>query len=613
MTLVGRKLGKYEITDLIARGRMAHIYKAKQPGLGRDVVIKVMLNYLSHDDQFVARFRREAESLAQLRHPNIIRLFDMDNEGDHYFMVMEYIRGGDLHHLLHQQGKLTPAQSLDILIPVADALASAHEVGIIHRDIKPPNILFATTPGEHPVITDFGITLMQGSLRLTGSGNYLGTPMYMSPESGLGEIVDHRTDIYSLGITLYELLTGKLPFMGTSPSEVFLNKLYDPLPDLDTTMPDVPDEVKNIIRTSLQSSKRKRYQSADEIKQAMEIARAELAIASVPVVLSDTEPPAEAPNTVYVQMPDKPIIKDKAIIRLKSKQFVTYTMLSLVAISVVTIYFGVIINQTSSTFEIPGADAQSSVVQWADETDIFTFFNDATSAADLKQTPTIEPTPVNEDIKVTARATLLNNLTLTKTPTVIPTIQPTDRITPTSEPTVTPLPTETPIIATVTITNEKTIDAQQLIQFTDSVTHAIHESGQTLSIVLTQLPDMIPVAAEPTIISYELGNDTPPINRVITGNTIHQYQLSAAPAVDQSLIILTYDPTHSFVYTLENTSTQQLISQSRALLTAVCLQIPPGNDTYQLTLELHNEATVLSYITSLQRGDFAQTSCELKS
>lgn len=554
MTLVGQKIGKYNITDLIARGGMAHIYKAKQPGLGRDVAIKVLLNYLSHNDQFVTRFKREAESITLLRHPNIIRLFDMDIEDGHYYMVMEYMGGGDLHNLLRQHGKLTPTQALDILIPVVDAIACAHDVGIVHRDIKPCNILFAKEPGKHPVITDFGITLMQGSMRLTGSGNYLGTPIYMSPESGLGEPVDHQTDIYSLGVTMYELLTGSFPFDGNTPSEIFFSKLYDPLPDFDLVMPHVPTYVRDIIVTALKSDKTQRYQTASEMKQAMQIARAELALASVPLELLEPQPTKLAPITIST-----PIYEEKE----KSSPITKHKWFFINAFSFVTAGIVILICALFLLSEIPESEdnnidqVQVSVVEWADSTDVF--------------------------------LAISNNIT---SPTTIP------------KSTAVPTLTSIPPPATV---STATISLSDVNSGVSRLVNVLEPAFQQMAIQIKQ--DMI----APTVFSYELTRNRPVLNHIINDNEIHQFYVSGSSLSSQSLIVINQNISSEVSYTFKELDNDDVIVWSESFLTGICLEIPQKSTDYQLTIQSNDDTEPMQYEIALEDGDLATTECTIQS
>jgi serine/threonine protein kinase len=232
--LVKQALGdRYEIQEEIGRGGMATVYKAVQKSLDRTVALKVVHQNLLHDNEFVARFHREAKLCASLSHPNIVTVHDEGEVSGVHFMAMEYLEGQDLRHLIRSRGRLTPEQTLHYLLPVAEALDYAHSRGLIHRDIKSANIFICNNPATERrglsgaerglsgvegrqsariVLMDFGIAHAAAGTQLTKAGTVIGTPEYMSPEQADGRQVDHRTDLYSLGVVMYECLTGRVPF-----------------------------------------------------------------------------------------------------------------------------------------------------------------------------------------------------------------------------------------------------------------------------------------------------------------------------------------------------------------------------------------------------------------
>jgi tetratricopeptide (TPR) repeat protein len=278
--LTGATFGKYQIVERLGRGGMADVYRAYQPGMDRYVAIKIMHAHLSEDPDFITRFKREAQSVGALRHPNIVQVIDFDSQDDEYYMVMEYIKGDTLKTLLKQRGALPLDEALDLLIKLADAVAYAHSQGMIHRDIKPANVLMS---GPHnPVLTDFGIARILTATGLTASGLAIGTPAYISPEAGRGEKVDERADIYSLGIVLYEMLTGVVPYDADTPYAVILKHINDPLPGPRQRIPDLPESVEQIILKALAKNRNDRFQSAAEFRDALQEAKDSL--------------PAEAPT-----------------------------------------------------------------------------------------------------------------------------------------------------------------------------------------------------------------------------------------------------------------------------------------------------------------------------
>ncbi|UCC65368.1 MAG: tetratricopeptide repeat protein [Anaerolineae bacterium] len=277
--LTGRMFGKYRLTERLGRGGMAEVYRAYQPNLERDVAVKVMHGYLAEDEGFVGRFKREARAVAALRHPHIVQVYDFDVKDDAYYMVMEYISGETLKQRLKRlnaQGKRMPLEEVTrVFRALCNALDYAHVQGCIHRDIKPANVMF---DGGRLVLTDFGISSIVGGTRYTASGAMVGTPAYMSPEQGQGESGDVRSDVYSLGVILYEMVTGQVPYDADTPLAIVLKHLNEPLPLPRQVRTDVPPAVERVILKALAKSPEDRYQSAGALADALEVAveRAEM-------------------------------------------------------------------------------------------------------------------------------------------------------------------------------------------------------------------------------------------------------------------------------------------------------------------------------------------------
>ena len=226
----GKQIGKYEIKELLGRGGMGAVYQAYHPALERDVAIKLIHTHLAGEPDAVERFRREARVVAALRHPGIIQIFDFDVEGDAFYMVMEYVPGESLKERLvslHGQSKKTPlAEAISLFRSIIEAVAYAHNQGVVHRDLKPANVLL--TAAGQPVLADFGLSRLISSEQLTAAGNIFGTPHYMSPEQSQGQPSDARTDVYALGVMLYELTNGILPFTGDTPVGIILKQINEP-------------------------------------------------------------------------------------------------------------------------------------------------------------------------------------------------------------------------------------------------------------------------------------------------------------------------------------------------------------------------------------------------
>jgi beta-lactam-binding protein with PASTA domain len=256
---------RYEVTHLIDRGGMALVYRAQDLLLSRAVALKILYPELSADPLFVERFRREAQAAANLSHPNIVPVFDWGEDNGTYFIVMELIDGTSLDHDLRGARTLSPSRSAVIAAQVASALGYAHRSGVVHRDVKPGNILI-TSDGQVKV-TDFGIAQAVSSEdQFAEAGSVMGTATYFSPEQASGAPVDGRSDVYSLGVVLYEMLVGRPPFIGDSPVEVSSKHVNDPVPELSQFNPDVPADLSAIVMEALAKSPSQRYQSADEFR-----------------------------------------------------------------------------------------------------------------------------------------------------------------------------------------------------------------------------------------------------------------------------------------------------------------------------------------------------------
>lgn len=268
MSDIGRTIAQYHIVELIGQGGMANVYKAHQPSINRYVAIKVLPAQFTRDPNFVKRFEQEARAIAALEHPHILPVYDFGQQDDLYYMVMRYVKGGTLSDKMHKS--LANDYIVKIIGDVARALDYAHKQGIVHRDIKPSNILMDEN-GEVQ-LADFGIAkIVQGpdSTHLTSTGSILGTPTYMAPEQAEGGAVDGRTDIYSLGIVLYELLAGRPPYQADTALSLLLMHLNEPLPPPRSINPQIPEPLERVVIKALEKEPDKRYQSAAELDEAL--------------------------------------------------------------------------------------------------------------------------------------------------------------------------------------------------------------------------------------------------------------------------------------------------------------------------------------------------------
>ncbi|MBP8080926.1 MAG: serine/threonine protein kinase, partial [Arenimonas sp.] len=261
------RLGHYDIVEELGRGGMGVVYKGYESSLGRYVAIKVLSAAMAHDKVFVERFLREARSMATLNDSHIIQIYFIGQDEDQTFFVMEYIDGESLAASIKRETRLEVGDALKVLLHTSQGLAAAHSHGVIHRDIKPGNIMI-TTRGQVKV-ADFGIALANrdASAKLTNAGEFVGTPGYLSPEVCLGKAVDQRSDIWALGIVLFEMLTGRMPFNDESPLRLMLDVVQADAPDIRELNPDVDEEVSRILTKMLAKDPADRYQSCDDLNE----------------------------------------------------------------------------------------------------------------------------------------------------------------------------------------------------------------------------------------------------------------------------------------------------------------------------------------------------------
>ena len=264
--LIGTTIGKYVIVESLGRGGMAEVYLAYQASLERYVAIKLMHTFLADEQDFLTRFQREARAMASLNHRNIVGVYDFDVQDGDYYIVMEYVPGGTLKQRLEslaKEGEKLPlSESTRVALEVADALSYAHGRGMVHRDIKPANIMISED--GHVVLTDFGIAKILSGPSFTATGAMIGTPAYMSPEQGLGQPGDERSDLYALGVLYYQMATGNLPYDADTPLAVIMKHVNEPIPPPSATVEGLPVEIQDVIIKALAKDPDERYQSADE-------------------------------------------------------------------------------------------------------------------------------------------------------------------------------------------------------------------------------------------------------------------------------------------------------------------------------------------------------------
>ena len=266
MIMKGQKISdRYQIIKSIGEGGMANVYLAYDTILDRNVAVKVLRGDLANDEKFVRRFQREALSASSLSNPNIVEVYDVGEDNGEYYIVMEYVEGKHLKALLKKRGKLTVPEVIDITLQITNGLSVAHDSYIIHRDIKPQNILIL----ENGMIkiTDFGIAVAMNATQLTQTNSVMGSVHYLPPEQASGKGATLQSDIYSIGILMYELLTGKLPFRGDNAVEIALKHLKEPMPSIRDEIPDIPQSVENIILKATAKNPKNRYSDAREMHE----------------------------------------------------------------------------------------------------------------------------------------------------------------------------------------------------------------------------------------------------------------------------------------------------------------------------------------------------------
>ena len=298
--MIGSKLGSYEVEEEIGRGGMGVVYRAYQPNLQRQVAVKVLLPHLAKDAEFVERFMREARSAAKLHHPGLVTIFDVGEIEGTYFFSMQWLQGKTLEEKL-EEGPLPVEEVVGVVSQMAAALGFAHEAGVVHRDVKPANVI--VDERGRAVLTDFGIAKAGNETQLTRVGASVGSPDYMAPEQISGGSVDPRTDLYALGVLFHHLLTGEPPYSGDAPIAVAYQHLNAPIPSARETRPEVPPELDEVVTRLMAKAPEDRFQSAEELLAALhgipglEVSGPPTGIGTMPIAVGEASPvePVAAP------------------------------------------------------------------------------------------------------------------------------------------------------------------------------------------------------------------------------------------------------------------------------------------------------------------------------
>lgn len=292
MIMKGQKISdRYQIIKSIGEGGMANVYLAYDTILDRNVAVKILRGDLSNDEKFVRRFQREALAASSLAHQNIVEVYDVGEDNGEYYIVMEYIEGKHLKNLLKKRGKLTLSEAVDIMMQITDGMSVAHDSYIIHRDIKPQNIMILENGLVK--ITDFGIAMAMNATQLTQTNSVMGSVHYLPPEQASGQGSTLQSDIYSMGIVMFELLTGELPFKGDNAVEIALKHLKEPIVDIREKIPNVQNSIVNIIKRATAKNPKNRYNDAremyEDLKTCLDDARAMEPIISFKYPENDTD------------------------------------------------------------------------------------------------------------------------------------------------------------------------------------------------------------------------------------------------------------------------------------------------------------------------------------
>src|SRR5487761_2248143 len=332
--------GRYELESQVARGGTAQVYLARDIILGRPVALKVLFPELSTDHAFVERFRREAQAAASLSHPNIVPVYDWGESDDTHFIVMEYVDGEPLASIIHTQAPIAPGSAAQVAADIAKALSYAHRHGVVHRDVKPGNVLI-TSDGQVKV-TDFGIARAMGSIddQVTQTGLVMGTATYFSPEQAQGLDVDGRSDIYALGVVLYEMLVGRPPFVGDTPVSIAYQHVQETPPRPRSLNPEIPAALEAIVLQAIAKLPAERYQSADDLRADLErFLRNQTVLATPPSEFAGAPLTEAMPRSATAAPAEAPTATEPAPVRVRTTT--PYWSIAAVVLLIATVLVGI--------------------------------------------------------------------------------------------------------------------------------------------------------------------------------------------------------------------------------------------------------------------------------
>lgn len=369
MVTKGQKINdRYEIIKSIGEGGMANVYLGYDTILDRNVAIKVLRGDLANDEKFVRRFQREALSASSLSHPNIVAMYDVGEDDGLYYIVMEYVEGKTLKQLLKKRGSLTLSEAIDIMLQLTDGMAHAHDSYIVHRDLKPQNIMIQDD-GQIK-ITDFGIAMALNSTQLTQTNSVMGSVHYLPPEQAAGKGTTIKSDIYSMGIIFYELLTGELPFKGDSAVEIALKQMKEPLPDVHKLNNDIPQSIENIILKSTAKNPKNRYDDAKSMHNDLLTALNDDRVNEEPYVYPYPENEVEETTKIMQPISDKealatPITDEK--VKKSNKIIIALSIIAgAIIVSLLAVFF--IIPSITAEKDVKVPDVSGMTVSKAEET-----------------------------------------------------------------------------------------------------------------------------------------------------------------------------------------------------------------------------------------------------
>ena len=404
---------RYQIIRSIGEGGMANVYLAEDTILNRKVAVKILRGDLASDEKFVRRFQREAISASSLTDPNIVEVYDVGEDGGKYFIVMEYVEGKTLKQLIKKRGSLTLPEVVDIMLQLTKAIAHAHESYIIHRDIKPQNVIILEDGTVK--IMDFGIAVALNSGDLTQTNSVMGTVYYIPPEQANGGAATIKSDIYSLGILMYELVTGHVPFKGDSPVEVALKHMKEPLPSICEYDPDMPQSIENIILRAAAKNPKNRYDSAmemhDDLKTALDPERfnePKIKYAYPETNFDNDDLPKSKESRTSRREGEEEKKKDK---KMNKAMIIIGSIIAVLVIALIIIFF--VVPNLASNKEIEIPDVAGMTISKAERTledEGFTVANKTKkeNSDDVKKNRVIGTTPdIGRTVKKSTKITLI--------------------------------------------------------------------------------------------------------------------------------------------------------------------------------------------------------------